>query len=99
MVNDYPASRGLPAPSFDLTGPDHLLPLDTPLEISLACRVVIDDCLELRNFLLGPRERVMAIGYQATSLVSSKATAKTRLVHAFLSTLLPHSPAWPLHAD
>lgn len=83
IVNDYLVSHNLPGPSFGLDGPEQLLPPDTPSEITSARQAVISDCLELRNLLLGPREQIMTIGYQATALVSPKLIIKNRLAHAF----------------
>lgn len=59
-LNDYLVSNNLPAPSFDLNGPtDSLIPKEnTDLE---AARVaIIDDTLELRQLMLGPREYLMS---------------------------------------
>jgi len=83
IVNDYLVSKNLPGPSFGLDSPEHLLPADTPPEITSARQAVIYDCLELRNLLLGPREQIMTIGYQATALVSPKLIIQNRLAHAF----------------
>ncbi|KAK0641422.1 sterigmatocystin 8-O-methyltransferase precursor [Cercophora newfieldiana] len=81
-VNNYLSSHNLPGPSFDVNAPQQLLPSDTPPEITLARQAVIDDCLELRNLMLGPREHIMTT-YQAMSLTSPKAITKFRLAHAF----------------
>ncbi|KAK0705474.1 putative O-methyltransferase [Lasiosphaeris hirsuta] len=81
-VNAYLASHDLPGPSFEVDAPQQLLPPGTDAEMVLARQSVIDDCLELRNLLLGPREHIMTT-HQAINLVSPKAITAFRLAHAF----------------
>ncbi len=59
-VNDYLLSHDLPTPSFDVAGPlDTLIPKHE-LDIESARVAVIDDTLELRRLVLGPREYLMS---------------------------------------
>ena len=81
-VNDYLSSHNLRGPSFDENAPLQLLPPDTDPEIILARQTVIDDCNELRNLLLGPKEHIMTT-YQAIHLASPKAITQFRLAHSF----------------
>ncbi|KAK8123895.1 hypothetical protein PG999_003813 [Apiospora kogelbergensis] len=80
-LNDYLVSNNLPAPSFDLNGPtDSLIPKEnTDLE---AARVaIIDDTLELRQLMLGPREYLMS--YTHDELISQQAIVRFRLAQSF----------------
>ncbi|KAK8034305.1 hypothetical protein PG993_009300 [Apiospora rasikravindrae] len=80
-LNDYLVSKKLPTPSFDLNGPtDSLIPKhNTDME---AVRVaVIDDTLELRQLMLGPREYLMS--YTHDEVISQQALVRFRLAQSF----------------
>ncbi|KAK3986043.1 S-adenosyl-L-methionine-dependent methyltransferase [Cladorrhinum sp. PSN332] len=81
-LNTYLTTHNLPPPSLDITAPVNLLPPNTPAEIVLARQCIIDDTLELRNLVLGPREHIMTT-YQALDMTSPKAITRFRLAHAF----------------
>ncbi|KAI1110206.1 S-adenosyl-L-methionine-dependent methyltransferase [Nemania sp. NC0429] len=80
-INDYLLSQNLPTPSFDVDGPrETLIPKD---EVSIeAARVaIIDDTLELRRLVLGPREYLMST--LGDELVSQQAITRYRIAHSF----------------
>ncbi|KAI0190559.1 S-adenosyl-L-methionine-dependent methyltransferase [Astrocystis sublimbata] len=80
-VNDYLLQHGLPLPSFDVTGPrDTLIPKDE-VELESSRVAVIDDTLELRRLILGPREYLMS--YTHDELISQQAITRYRIAHSF----------------
>ncbi|KAK8066271.1 O-methyltransferase [Apiospora hydei] len=80
-LNDYLASNNLPAPSFDLNGPtDTLIPKENA-ELEAARVAVIDDTLELRRLVLGPREYLMS--YTHDEVISQQAIVRFRLAQYF----------------
>lgn len=73
-VDDYLSSQSLPTPSFDehanLQSP---IPNDES-DIEAARQAVIEDTLELRQLMLGPREHLFS--YQPTHLLSQMAVVR-----------------------
>lgn len=66
-INDYLRSHNLPTPSFDVDGPlDTLIPKHET-DVESARVAVIDDTLELRRLVLGPREYLMSYTVGALS--------------------------------
>lgn len=59
-VNDYLLSHDLPTPSFDIGSPLETLIPKHELDVESARVAVIDDTLELRRLVLGPREYLMS---------------------------------------
>lgn len=59
-VDGYLLSHNLPTPSFDVDGPrDNLIPKNE-LSIEASRAAIIDDTLELRRLILGPREYLLS---------------------------------------
>ncbi|KAI2642063.1 S-adenosyl-L-methionine-dependent methyltransferase [Xylaria nigripes] len=80
-VDEYLASHKLPTPSFDVDGPrDTLIPKDEA-SVEAARVAVIDDTVELRHLLLGPREYLMS--YTHDELISQQAITRYRIAHSF----------------
>ncbi|KAI1282907.1 S-adenosyl-L-methionine-dependent methyltransferase [Xylaria sp. FL0933] len=80
-INDYLLSHNLPPPSFEVDGPlDTLIPKHE-LDIETARVAVIDDTLELRRLVLGPREYLMS--YSHDELISQQAITRYRIAHSF----------------
>jgi hypothetical protein len=59
-INDYLVAHNLPTPSFDVNGAQDTLIPKHELDIQSARTAVIDDTLELRRLVLGPREYLMS---------------------------------------
>lgn len=58
-VDEYLTSHDLPTPSFDVDGPlQSMIPKDD-VELEAARVAIIDDTLELRRLVLGPRDYLM----------------------------------------
>ncbi|OTA99906.1 hypothetical protein M426DRAFT_15962 [Hypoxylon sp. CI-4A] len=80
-INDYLVSHGLPTPSFDIDAPSgSTIPKDA-VDIEAARASLIDDTLELRRLVLGPREHLSS--YAHDELVSQQAITRFGLAHAF----------------
>ncbi|KAI0972042.1 S-adenosyl-L-methionine-dependent methyltransferase [Xylaria arbuscula] len=80
-INDYLLRHNLPTPTFDLDGPlDTLIPKHET-DIESARVAVIDDTLELRRLVLGPREYLMS--YTHDELISQQAITRYKLSHSF----------------
>ncbi|KAK8136213.1 O-methyltransferase [Apiospora sp. TS-2023a] len=80
-LNAFLVSNNLPFPSFDLNGPtDSPIPKDNT-EMETARVAVIDDTLELRRLMLGPRDYLMS--YEHDELVSQQAIIRFRLAQSF----------------
>ncbi len=59
-VNDYLITHQLPQPSFDVDGPLESLIPKQAIDIEAARVAVIDDTLELRRLILGPRDYLLS---------------------------------------
>lgn len=59
-VNEYLVANNLPSPSFDENGPSETLIPKDALEVEAARVAIIDDTVELRRLVLGPREYLMS---------------------------------------
>jgi len=59
-LNEYLVASNLPTPSFDLNGPTDPLVPKHETEVEAARVAIIDDTLELRRLVLGPREYLMS---------------------------------------
>lgn len=57
-VDDYYTSRGLPEPSFAVDAPLTSVIPESEVEVFKARQAVINDTLELRRLMLGPREHL-----------------------------------------
>lgn len=73
-LNDYLVSNNLPSPDFDhIEGPrDTLVPKDET-DVEAARVAIIDDTMELRQLVLGPREYLMSYtvsSYQWSSIIT-----------------------------
>ncbi|KAI1181598.1 S-adenosyl-L-methionine-dependent methyltransferase [Nemania serpens] len=80
-IDDYLLSHNLPTPSFDVDGPlDTLIPKNE-LSIESLRVAIIDDTLELRRLVLGPREYLTS--YAWDDLLSQQAIARYRIAHSF----------------
>ncbi|KAJ3554637.1 hypothetical protein NPX13_g10563 [Xylaria arbuscula] len=55
-IDNFLAAQSLPTPSFDLDAPLSLFHPSTDRRILAARDAVIQDTLELRDLMLGPRE-------------------------------------------
>lgn len=55
-IDDYLISQGLPQPSFELDAPLKSIIPENEVELKKARQEVLDDTLELRSLLQGPRE-------------------------------------------
>ncbi|KAI8630535.1 S-adenosyl-L-methionine-dependent methyltransferase [Xylariaceae sp. FL1651] len=80
-VNDYLVTHNLPTPSFDVNGAQDTLIPKHVLDTKLAKAAIIDDTLELRCLVLGPREYL--ISYIHDELISQKAITHFRITHSF----------------
>ncbi|KAI0470511.1 putative O-methyltransferase [Xylariaceae sp. FL0804] len=80
-VDEYLVAHDLPQPSFALGGPSSSLIPSTEPEIAQARKNVIDDCRELRELMLGPREHLTS--YRHNELVSQQAIMRFRLAETF----------------
>lgn len=58
-VNEYLNAHHLPTPSFDVSAPLQSMIPNTEVEIEAARVAIIDDTLELRRLMLGPRDYLM----------------------------------------
>ncbi|GAP82801.1 putative S-adenosyl-L-methionine-dependent methyltransferase [Rosellinia necatrix] len=80
-INEYLLSHDLPTPDFDVDGPlDTLIPKHE-IDVESARVAVIDDTLELRRLVLGPREYLMS--YTHDELISQQAITRYKLAHSF----------------
>ncbi|KAK7751322.1 hypothetical protein SLS62_006728 [Diatrype stigma] len=80
-LDNYLTSKNLPSPSFDVEGPrDTLVPKDET-EVEAARVAIIDDTMELRRLVLGPREYLMS--YSHNELISQQAITRFGLAHSF----------------
>lgn len=59
-IDGYLLSHNLPTPSFDVDGPRDTLIPKNELSIESARVAILDDTLELRRLVLGPREYLMS---------------------------------------
>lgn len=58
-VDAYLTANDLPTPSFDVNAPLQSMIPKTEVEIEAARVAIIDDTLELRRLMLGPRDYLM----------------------------------------
>ncbi|KAI0020758.1 S-adenosyl-L-methionine-dependent methyltransferase [Xylariomycetidae sp. FL0641] len=81
ILDDYLRANGLPTPSFEVDGPLESLVPQNEHEIEAARVAIIDDTLELRRLVLGPRDHLMS--FSANELLSQQAITRFRLAHSF----------------
>ncbi|OTA59190.1 S-adenosyl-L-methionine-dependent methyltransferase [Hypoxylon sp. EC38] len=81
ILNDYLASHNLPAPSFDVNAPLDTLVPKNEVEVKKARVSIIDDTLELRRLVLGPREYLMS--YSHNELISQQAVTRFGIARSF----------------
>jgi hypothetical protein len=67
-VDDFLAAQSLATPSFDADAPLDLFPPSTEARVLAARQAIIQDTLELRQLMLGPREHLFS--YQPQHLLS-----------------------------
>ncbi|KAI0381216.1 S-adenosyl-L-methionine-dependent methyltransferase [Hypomontagnella monticulosa] len=80
-LDEYIKAHKLPTPSLDINGPkDTLVPKDET-DLETARVAIIDDTLELRRLVLGPREYLMS--YTHDELISQQAITRFRIAHSF----------------
>ncbi|KAI4595113.1 hypothetical protein KJ359_007088 [Pestalotiopsis sp. 9143b] len=80
-VNEYLNAHHLPTPSFDVSAPLQSMIPNTEVEIEAARVAIIDDTLELRRLMLGPRDYLMT--FTSNELLSQHAIVHFRLDHSF----------------
>ncbi|KUI56382.1 6-hydroxytryprostatin B O-methyltransferase [Cytospora mali] len=80
-VHDYLASHNLPEPSFALDAPLVSVIPQANADLVKARQEVINDTLELRQLMLGPKEHL--ISFSENDLVSQQAVARFNLAQAF----------------
>lgn len=59
-LDEYLKSNNIPSPSFDIDGPRDTLVPKHETDVEAARVSIIDDTLELRQLVLGPREYLMS---------------------------------------
>ncbi|ROW15360.1 hypothetical protein VPNG_02376 [Cytospora leucostoma] len=80
-VHDYLAAHNLPEPSFALDAPLVSVIPQAETDLVKARQGVINDTLELRQLMLGPREHLTS--FSESDLVSQQAVARFNLAQAF----------------
>ncbi|KAH8893874.1 S-adenosyl-L-methionine-dependent methyltransferase [Thozetella sp. PMI_491] len=78
-VDNYLATHSLATPSFDVDAPVQPLIPKTEADVLAARDAVIQDTLELRQLMLGPREQLLS--YQPNQLLNQLVTARFELAH------------------
>lgn len=69
-IQDYFATNGLPALTFDPSGPPDFPVPSTDEEIQKARRTVVNATQELRDLMVGPRESVRWMAWSVSELHS-----------------------------
>ncbi|KAI0149010.1 O-methyltransferase-domain-containing protein [Pestalotiopsis sp. NC0098] len=80
-VDAYLTANDLPTPSFDVNAPLQSMIPNTEVEVEAARVAIIDDTLELRRLMLGPRDYLMT--FTSNELLSQHAIVHFRLDHSF----------------
>lgn len=80
-LHDYLAANNLPEPSFALDAPLSSVIPQANTDLVKARQDVINDTLELRQLILGPREHLTS--FSENDLVSQQAVARFNLAQAF----------------
>ncbi|KAI1380433.1 S-adenosyl-L-methionine-dependent methyltransferase [Hypoxylon crocopeplum] len=80
-LNDFLVSKDLQTPSFAVDAPlDAQIP-KYEIEIEKSRVAIIDDTLELRHLVLGPRDYLMSFSHD--EVISQQAITRFRLAHTF----------------
>ncbi|KAI0465722.1 S-adenosyl-L-methionine-dependent methyltransferase [Xylaria cf. heliscus] len=80
-LDSYLLRNNLPSPSFDIDGPRDTLIPKNEVDLESSRVAIIDDTLELRRLVLGPREYLMS--YTHDELISQQAITRYRIAHSF----------------
>jgi hypothetical protein len=81
-VDDYLTGFGLPALSFDVTGPPDFPGSSSNEEIKLARRAVINATKELHDLMVGPREHVRWMAWFYNDIMSLQAVYQFKVAQA-----------------